>query len=261
MSTFTELRFNSIDLYAKGITNSGEIVGTYVPVAGGFEQGFRFSNSSLSTFSQPDTQYVWSLDVSNSGNITGVGSTNSGLFAYSYVNGDFKVIGFPGAADTFPVGVNDRGQIVGTFVTPGDLEHRTTHGFLYSNGKFALMDAPGGGAASPSDINNQGQVVGTYVVGGQDHAFLYEKGKYVTIDDPDGISTFPTSINSQGDVVGYYQDSNFNYHGFIYSNGSFTTIDDPNANYATWPEDINDRGEIVGVYVNTSSGPHGFLLA
>jgi probable HAF family extracellular repeat protein len=261
MSTFETLKFGTIDLFPHGINNNGEIVGTYVPESGGFEQGFIDSMESIRILDPINAQYAWAMSVSNSGNITGWGSESSGLFAYSYIHGSFQTINVPGAANTLPTGINDRGQIVGTFFTPGDPENQIPHGFIYGNGRFSALSAPGGGTVTPYGINNSGEIVGTYSLGGQEHGFLYRKGNYTNIDFPGGEHTVPTGINSSGEIVGYYQDESFRYHGFIDHKGTFETIDEPDGNYATWPQGINDRGEIVGIYVNTESGSHGFLLA
>jgi probable HAF family extracellular repeat protein len=260
--TFTDLETGSTALLAYGITRNGQIVGTYLASPGGPEQGFVDFRGEVTTFNPGGGQYTWPLSTSESGALTGRGSTASGsLFGYSYARGKFQVISVPGAANTEPHGINDRGEVVGTYTTPGGLEEREQKGFIYEDGQVTVLTAPGGGAVTPNDVNNSGEVVGTYVVDGQSHGFIYLHGRYTTLDVPGATNTTPTGINSQGDVVGYYQDASFVYHGFLEHDGRFTTIDDPKADYATWPEDINDRGEIVGVYVNTTTGSHGFLLA
>jgi probable HAF family extracellular repeat protein len=260
MPAFTELSFDGLDLLARGINNHGEIVGTYTPFDGGFEQGFVSRSGTTTTFNPTDAQYALSLSLSNSGNMTGWGSTNSGLFAYSYSHGEMQSFSVPGAGTTLPTGMNDRRDIVGAYTT-GDPEHTVIHGFIYSHGQFTTLDAPNADSTTPIGVNNAGQVVGSYFSGGQEHGFVYDHGKFTSIDVPGQSNTVATAINSRGDIVGYYQDENARYHGFLDHNGAFTTIDEPNADYATLPEDISDTGAIVGIYVNTETGTHGFMLA
>lgn len=96
---------------------------------------------------------------------------------------------FAGAVNTSPTGINDRGQIVGTYYNT--LEDRT-HMFLYDTGVFMTFDVPGVATATPFDINNRGQIVGFYGdSSGGTHGFLATL--QVTIDIKPG--EFPNSIN------------------------------------------------------------------
>src|SRR5262245_52401136 len=78
---------------------------------------------------------------------------------------------------TTPValGINDLGQVVGTYHTLGVI-----HGFLYSAGFFTTIDDPFTGVVgpvtAPSDINNAGQIVGYYGDDGSKHGFLAKLG-------------------------------------------------------------------------------------
>ena len=61
-------------------------------------------------------------------------ASNASAMDYS-----ITVIDVPGAsAGTTAVGINNSGQIVGSF---GD--NTGTHGFLYNGGKFTVIDGPG----------------------------------------------------------------------------------------------------------------------
>ncbi|HET7019153.1 MAG TPA: hypothetical protein VFI58_00380 [Xanthobacteraceae bacterium] len=60
-------------------------------------------------------------------------------------------------------GINDNGQIVGTYFDA------TNHGFLLSGGTYTTLDDPlGVGSTSAQGINASGQIVGTY----SGHGFL-----------------------------------------------------------------------------------------
>ena len=51
-------------------------------------------------------------------------------------------------------GINNRGDIVGTYVGGG------LHGFLYSNGTYTTLDAPGSFDTQVFGINDRGQIAG-----------------------------------------------------------------------------------------------------
>src|SRR5690348_7005421 len=64
----------------------------------------------------------------------------------------------PGATGALAYGINNAGQIVGSF------DNRTgpTHGFLYSGGNFTQIDVPGSLFTDVYGINNAGQIVGSF---------------------------------------------------------------------------------------------------
>src|SRR6266850_221322 len=67
----------------------------------------------------------------------------------------FTTIAVPGATGTAPIGINDRGQIVGQFSEPTE-----RHGFLTADGiTFTTIDVPGAMYTFASGINDRGQIV------------------------------------------------------------------------------------------------------
>jgi probable HAF family extracellular repeat protein len=165
-----------------------------------------------------------------------------------------------GGDGTHAAGINDTGQIVGTYDDASGV-----HGFLLSGGSYTTLDAPLAQQYTIAQgINGAGQIVGVYFSNNFGHAglhgFLYNKGVYTTLDHPlatDG--TEAVGINAKGEIVGVYGDSAGNVHGFLLSGGSYTTLDDPLAAHRTLALGIDDKGRIVGSYDN-ASGTHGFLL-
>src|SRR4029077_8355746 len=85
-------------------------------------------------------------------------------------HGVFTAINYPGATDTQAYGINDSGDIVGTYRDTAGLNH----GFLLSKGTFSTIDFPGAGSTSARGINSSGDIVGTFAPGG--HSFLFSKG-------------------------------------------------------------------------------------
>ena len=65
----------------------------------------------------------------------------------------FSSIDVPGAFATAAHGINDRGQIVGEYVT---ITGGANHDFVLDDGTFTTFDVPG----TPTGINNRGEIVG-----------------------------------------------------------------------------------------------------
>ena len=57
---------------------------------------------------------------------------------------------------TNPIGINDKGQIVGVYT-----DSSGPHGFIYDNGTYTTIDDPSGGGTALLGINNAGEIVGT----------------------------------------------------------------------------------------------------
>ena len=166
----------------------------------------------------------------------------------------FTTINVPGASYTAAHGINDLGQIVGTYRNSSG-----AHSFLSTGGTFTTIGAPATNSAYPlgikpaanhisaSSINNVGQVSGSY--GELGHGFIMSGSNFVDIDIPGAASIDASGINDVGQVVGTYlgtYDRRGN-HGFALTNNILTTIDAPEARN-TIVLDINNLGQIVGYY-------------
>jgi uncharacterized membrane protein len=163
----------------------------------------------------------------------------------------FTTLEFPGALLTVVLDINNRGQIVGTYVDAQGLTRGGfTHGFLIDDdGVFTTIDVPGPSETEILGINDRGQMVGTFAdASGIARGFLLDDGVFTTIDAPDAAAeTALFDINNRGQMVGAYQDTEGTPHGVLVDKGIFTTIDPPGAFQAT-AIDINDRGQIVGFF-------------
>src|SRR5204863_10188271 len=85
---------------------------------------------------------------------------------------------------TLASGINDTGQIVGTYADAGGV-----HGFLLSGGSYSTLDAPLAQQHTPAQgINGTGQIVGIYFghagLHSGLHGFLNNKALYTPVDDP-----------------------------------------------------------------------------
>ena len=73
--------------------------------------------------------------------------------------GRYAPLVVPGAVtQTFPTGINDRGQIVGYYDDAGGVR-----GFLrQKDGRYSRIEIPGAQDTEAFDINERGQIVGSY---------------------------------------------------------------------------------------------------
>ena len=186
----------------------------------------------------------------------GVGIAN----AQSYLYFTFDP---PGSTFTSVSGINNSGQIVGTYQDSAGL-----HSFLRSSDgvTYTTINVPGATQTTVAGINNLGQVVGYYTVGSAWHAFLRSAdGTFTSFDVPESTpDTGPFAINDRGEMVGTSFVAFATVYGFLRSADglTYTTISVPQAS-ATFVRGINNDGEIVGWYsVGGSSGPQrGFARA
>jgi len=241
---FNTIRFpGADDTVARGINNAGQIVGTSTNIGFG-SYGFLDSQGEFSRISVPGSSFSGAYGINNAGQIAVTASFGSRDYGYIDNNGVFTEFSFysSGNSVTRLSGINDAGQIIGSFVQIDAF----AASYLYSNGTNYRL--PGGGYG----INNAGQVVGP--CGGSPscpyvNGFLYANGTFTTIAFPGASSTTPTGINNLDEIVGYYSDTS-GQHGFTYLNGTFNTFDLPGS-LATMPLGVNDLGEIVGTFTPT----------
>jgi probable HAF family extracellular repeat protein len=220
--------------------------------------------------------------------------------AFLDVNGVFTTITVPGAVPglTLATGVNDAGQVVGTFQSS---MNSVPQGFLDTGGVFATISAPGSSIGTELlGINDSGQIVGD---AGDEFAFVYAGGTFTTISDPGFLFTSVSGINNSGEIAGAAETAAGVTVLFLYANGSFTprpipdypgslgiglsapnnlgqsaaTIDIAGRDYAaiyyngtltlinvpggidSEALDINDSSEIVGTFTSSTLSYHGFL--
>jgi probable HAF family extracellular repeat protein len=168
----------------------------------------------------------------------------------------------PNATYTDAVGINNRGEIVGSF---GDAQGRR-HGYVLRNGTFTTLDFPAQGVieTGAKGINDRGEVAGFYVQSGADiHGFVWRRGTFTQIDVPGADITYVHGINNRGQVVGHSRDDIFALaHGFLWANGDFTSLDIPGVLVVGRGADtmgLNDRGQVVGTF-QSGGIDRGFLL-
>jgi probable HAF family extracellular repeat protein len=116
--------------FGDGINNLDEVVGS---TAGGFgsNNGFAYKGGKFKTLTVPgsnDLTVAWG--VNDSGIIVGSYGKCSpcAFYGFALMNGKYVSLRFPGAMETFASGINNAGQIVGSYT----FDQQTYHGFVTS---------------------------------------------------------------------------------------------------------------------------------
>jgi probable HAF family extracellular repeat protein len=140
--------------------------------------------------------------ISNNGEVVGYSASGDfsgpGTEAFTCINGKMTPLGTGAGTGSEAFGVNDEGQVVGSYYTPDGFSYTST-AFLYANGAFIDLNSllP---ANSPWDlteaigINDAGQIVGIgYLNGntgqGQNQVFLLDlpSGFGAPTPEPDSL--------------------------------------------------------------------------
>jgi probable HAF family extracellular repeat protein len=201
------------------------------PRYGFIDTGGSYAQLSLSPYSTTD------YDINDSGVIVGgiylhtVSGVTPIYTGFVDNNGTITYLNAPGSLNsngyTYPSGINDADQVVGTFETSYGGNQQ---GFLYQNGNYTSINDPSAGAegTDATDINNSGVIVGFYYDSSDKlNGFVDIGGTFTTIDDPLGVEgTQVYGINNAGQIVGSYIDGSGVEHGFVASLNGVTTNED-----------------------------------
>jgi probable HAF family extracellular repeat protein len=176
-----------------------------------------------------------------------IAQPNSDPCQTSSLAGTIVAIDVPGADVTYVSGINNPGQIVGTYSASG-----STRGFVLDKGVYTDLTVAGSTTTRPEDINSSGVIVGGFDDSTGSHGFVWDDGAVTTLDVPGALATAARGINDAGTVVGTFLSPGGEdgvEHGFIYRDGVFTVVDYPGAS-GTGLLDINSAGTVLGSFVN-----------
>ena len=136
------------------------------------------------------------------------------------VNVTFTTIDVPGAGYTIIWGVNNLGDMVGSY---GQDTAQDAHGFLYSS-TFTYFDYPGQSVTVPRGINDSNLIVG--YAGSGVLSFLYDGTTFTSFHDGNDSATYSNGLNNGGDVVGAAGSLDATW-GFEMRNGQYRTLQVP----------------------------------
>jgi uncharacterized membrane protein len=170
---------------------------------------------------------------------------------FAYAQYKYCSIDYPAGFGTRLKGINDTGQMVGSYVD----QYGNEHALLVQNGKFIPL-APTTILGTEYSVgyksNDRGDVVGYVCDIVACHGFLLSKGVLTTFDYPGASDTYAADINQSGTIIGdwdlYDAQGNFLYEqGFTYKNGNFTELTYPGSG-DTSPVGNNDFNIVVGIW-------------
>ncbi len=137
--TFTRLAVpGASSTSPQSINDSGQIVGYYVS---GRSRGFLYSGGTFTQIDVPGAPDTYAYGINNLGQMVGSVSAVGGEQGFLYTGGSFTQIDVPFAASfgTSPQGINEAGQIVGSFFDSQTSYPGGDHGFLYGSGTFTQL--------------------------------------------------------------------------------------------------------------------------
>jgi len=141
------------------INDAGVIVGVWVDHA--FRgHGFIYQNGSFSNLQYPGSRDTTPFGINSNGDIAGNWDADQSSTGHGFVFSGGRITSFdvPDAMpnETAANGINDSGQIVGTYVG----RDGKFHGFIREGATFTALDCPGGVATIAWGINAAGQIAG-----------------------------------------------------------------------------------------------------
>jgi probable HAF family extracellular repeat protein len=142
-------------------------------------------------------------------------------------------------------GINNRGQVVGQYVTDQGLR-----AFAWWKGTtIDLGVLAGGNFAAAYDINDSGLVVGFGNTGvdTEDRAILWRKGQVKDLGTlPGGDRSFAYAINNRGVIAGISTDQDSFFRPVLWKRGQPFDLGTPQGYGSGVALDINERGQAVG---------------
>ena len=211
-------RFSQCTVNASATANiSGRVTdeatglsGVTVTLSGGQSTTTTTDAQGNYTFANLPSNASYSVSASQSGNTFSPASWDFDRLRGNQVANFTKLkvqysitdLGTLGGTNSFGIGINESGQVVGRAQTTGNA---ATHGFLYSgNGPMTDLGTFGGASSDVRAVNDSGKVVGDANTTGNaaNHAFFYINGTKTDLGTFGGNS-FGRGINNAGQVVGY----------------------------------------------------------
>jgi hypothetical protein len=223
----------------------------------------------------PDLAYFEAQGLNNGRLVMGYGLLPTGDptgFAYlgsskEHTTKVLETLQHPDGEYTIATGVNDAGDIVGTYYGSGPGQDERP--FILQDDVYADLPAVDGFGVYPSDINNLGVVVGTIHGFGGTFGFVYRDGSYTFFSHPRSGFFSVAGINDHGHLVGSYFVFEWAdgldiccWRGYLVKDGTYTTIN-VTGDAQTTVAGINNQGNLAGTFYRPGDGwlAHGFVAA
>ena len=268
------------DTTVEGTNDLGQVVGRYSLRTDTGSSGYIFQSNHFTSIDVPDALSTNAVDLNDWGQVVGTFTTegnfalngNPTTHSFIYADGNYYTVDGPIGVQPGSLvisGINNLGQIVGTYQTLSD---GNLHGYAATLGEHfsydvSYFDHPSAVAPYGTQIVNSnvaGDFVGQYSDSSafSGHSFASIGGTIIEIAPAaTAQGTSAADINDLGQIAGTYTAADGSLHGFLYDGGSYTTLDDPNANPGTTNiTGMNNAGQLVGYYM-AADGQHEFVYS
>jgi len=159
-----------LEMYARGINNSGQVAGFAFDAAGN-EHGFVRDAQQSQLFDHPlATPGTAAIAINDAGTVIGWYDAPDGTIqSFRLAGGQYAPIQPPGSVFTFALSINSTGVIGGAYLD-GDF---VAHGFLLRKGTYTTVEFPGAFSTKIDSVNDQGGIAGGYIdFDGTAHGFV-----------------------------------------------------------------------------------------
>lgn len=197
--TFTTIDDPALPGGILGLFNSdfGLIVGSGLD-SNGVTHGFLLNAGKFSSLDFPGANSTQPLDVNFNGSEI-VGSYSLPSFpaktiqGFTYINGVFKSVTFPKSASTAVNGVNNTGELVGTYFLPDETNANV---FLLNGSTFTTNDVPGAVSTAAADLNDLGVIIGAFTNDQNvTSAFLETSGPFLYTAGSGGVAVLDATTD------------------------------------------------------------------
>ncbi len=168
-------------------------------------------------------------------------------------------LGTLGGSGSTGYGVNNKGQVAGTSLMPGD---KDVHAFFYADGKMTDLGTLGGKQSEARALNDAGQVTGNADIREKDkhHAFLWQQGHMSELGTSRADDSEGQAINAVGQVAGSVIRGGFGAsHACLWSGHKVNSFDDSGA-ASSDSDGINGSGQVVGALREPSHSTDSHVL-
>ncbi len=244
--------------HARGINNKGQVVGASDTGSGPGHaclwQPGELVPMDLGTLEGDESSIASAIN--NKGQVVGMSQdAKVRQRPFLWEDGEMKPMVVPEGEFGMAFGINNRGQVAGTYFFPGG-------GWcagVWHRGKVKKLGVlPGDNVSFALGINNRGQVVGmSQASSGDQHPFLWYRGTMINLGTLGGFKRgIATGINNHGQVAGW--DNIPDEWPFLWEMCSMTKLGMRGIKRA-YAYDINARGQIVGIAKVSTGKWHAIL--
>lgn len=231
---------------AVDVNRHGLIVGTST-AADGTTRAVSWRGGRITDLGTLGGLSSWAVDVNDRGQVLGL-SEPAGDPPHRVIwrNTSVTDLGRQGFYES-TTGINDRGDVVGTFDVPPNAYPCTCVGGRLRDGVVTPLRGSGRVMADATAINDRGAVLGHIGTANGWQPVLWRAGTIVDVDLIAGAeSASGRSLNDRGDVLGETAPGDAPRRAFLWRDGVSTDLTTRGLTTSDFALDVNNRGQLAG---------------